>query len=132
MCNIWLIDDDQAAHVYHKIMIRQAGLDLEKVQSFFGVDESIGELITLNQLPNTSDWPRYIFLDINMPLKSGYAFVDEFCEINLHHHQPEIYFVSSTKNPEDIEKYEQLDSVKGFETKFLDREFFERLVNDSD
>ena len=49
MINIWLIDDDQAAHVYHKIMIRQAGLDLNRVQSFFGVDESIGHLISLNQ-----------------------------------------------------------------------------------
>lgn len=128
MKNIWLIDDDQASHVYHKVMIEDAGLDVTKVTSLYSVDDAIQMLISLNEKVDPDQWPDYIFLDLNMPVKSGYTFIDEFQTIDLNHKLPDIYFVSSTKNPIDIEKVEKLEQVKGFETKFLEKEFFERLI----
>ena len=131
MKNIWLIDDDQAAHVYHTIMIRNAGLDLSRVHSFYGVDEAMERVMDLNQRCDHDEWPDYIFLDINMPVKTGYDFIDEISAVPLRYPFPEIHFVSSTKNPEDIHKFEQLDQVVGFETKFLEVEFFEDLLKKS-
>lgn len=128
MKNIWLIDDDAAAHTYHKVMIDDAGYDSSKVTCFYDVENALSKLRALNEVEATADWPAFIFLDINMPLKSGYDFIFEFEGISLKHKTPIIYFVSSTKNPIDIKKIEKLDLVKGFETKFLEKEFFQAIL----
>ena len=42
--NLWLIDDDDAAHTYHKIMMEEAGLNKDRVQSFFCIDDAFNEI----------------------------------------------------------------------------------------
>lgn len=129
MSNIILIDDDDAAHTYHKVMIEEAGIDVNRVVSFFGVDDAIRYITLLTEGNNPDLWPDYIFIDINMPIKSGFDFIEEFKALNLENKLPVIYFVSSTKNPYDLQRINEIDLIKGFETKFLEKEFFEELMN---
>lgn len=125
--NILLIDDDKAAHILHKIAIEDAGYDMEKVKSFFGVDMAMAYLKTIVQKQDKSAWPEYIFLDINMPMKTGYDFINEFSLLKNKFGIPKIYLVSSSDNPTDIRKANEIELIYSFKTKFMDKEFLSTI-----
>lgn len=128
--NVMLIDDDEAAHTYHKIMMDEAGWSTSQIISRYDVQEAINYLRELNHLKMIDKWPEYIFVDLNMPVKSGYDFIDDLKKINLTLPLPTIFFVSSTKNPTDIDRVKDMKEIKGFKTKFLERDFFESLIQE--
>jgi CheY-like chemotaxis protein len=121
---ILLIDDDEAAHIYHNAMMEMANYDMEKIVNSYSVDEAIGLLSGCEAKKHFC--PKYIFMDLNMPKKSGYDFIDEFTNLDLKF-RPDIYIVSSSKNPSDLKRIQNLSYVKGFESKFLTLEFFKDL-----
>lgn len=125
--NFLLIDDDEAAHMLHKIAIEDAGRDLKTVKSYYSVDTAISCLKEIILCGQNENWPEYIFLDINMPLKTGYDFIEEFSKLNSQYRIPKIYMVSSSENPKDIKKAEDIDLIHSFKTKFLDKEFIASL-----
>lgn len=125
--NFLLIDDDEAAHILHKIAIEDAGCDMDTVKSFYNVDSAIQCLKELIESKETANWPKYIFLDINMPLKSGYDFLEEFSKLDSDYKMPKIYMVSSSDNPSDIKKAADSELIHSFKTKFLDRDFIASL-----
>lgn len=127
MKNILLVDDDEAAHTYHRVMIEMANIEVNKVKSAYSVDEAINYLLSINEISEKNTWPNFILIDVNMPIKSGYDFLEEFTQLTWQYPSPQIYFVSSTKNPSDIAKASSIGILKGFETKFLQKEFFESL-----
>lgn len=126
--NIMLIDDDEASHFIHNVKMSEAGICLENVVSYYTVDQAIQVLTEICESNRIKDWPKYIFLDINMPLKSGYDFIDEFETIKYPYETPKIYFVSSSINPRDLKKAEELDLIHGFKSKFIETEFFKSLI----
>jgi len=128
MINILLVDDDEAAHFYHREMIREANIKVNSVTSAMTVDEAVSHL---NVVIGKELWPDYIFVDLNMPCKSGYDFIAEFKKLEGVVATPQIYFVSSTKNPMDIQKAASIDILSGFETKFLQAEFFKKTCSNS-
>ena len=125
--NFLLIDDDEAAHMLHKIAIEDAGKDLSTVKSYYSVDTAINCLKKIIDSGSTENWPKYIFLDINMPLKTGYDFIEEFSALNSGYEIPKIYMVSSSENPKDIKKASESKIIHSFKTKFLDKEFIASL-----
>ncbi len=125
--NILLIDDDAAVHIYHKLMIKQAGFNERLVKSFIIASEALEYLSELANSAQEKLWPDYIFVDIHMPLKSGYDFVQDYLDKGFDQKLPDIYLVSTTRNPSDVEKIESIDAIKGVEVKFLNKAFFESL-----
>lgn len=121
---LYFIDDDEAPHIYHRLMAMEAGYREEQIERFYEVDKAISKIKSIINAEDRSQWPNFIFVDINMPHKSGYDFVDEIKDIVPADIMPQIYFVSSSKNPNDIEKIKGIKLIKGFETKFLEPEFF--------
>jgi len=130
--NIMLIDDDEASHIIHKINIEDAGFKLTNVVSCYGVDESINKLKSILEDETMDTWPDYIFLDINMPRKTGYDFINEFeiefKNLNGNNNTPKIYLVSSSINPRDLLKAKELNLIQGFQTKFLEKTFIRSLL----
>lgn len=126
--NIMLIDDDEASHLIHNVKIEEAGICPENVISYYNVDKAINALSEICKSNSKKDWPHYIFLDINMPQKTGYDFIDEFELIESPFELPKIYFVSSSINPRDLRRAEELKLVHGFKSKFIDTEFFKSLI----
>ncbi len=124
---LMFIDDDSSSHLYHNIMATDAGFDGDKLLFFLEVDEAISHLQALKENQKLDEWPNYIFVDINMPFKTGYDFVEEYQDICPTDQKSKIYFVSSTKNPADIEKVRSISIINGFRTKFLDRSYFENI-----
>jgi len=127
---ILLIDDDEASHIIHKVSIEDAGVDLSNVASYYSVDQAIGALRSMIETNSKSEWPDYIFLDINMPQKTGYDFVEEFEQLTMEFDIPKIFFVSSSINPRDIQRAEELKIVHGFKSKFIGKEFIESLIEE--
>lgn len=128
MCKLLFIDDDYASHVYHREMAESAGFHSDKLIFFFDVNAALEHMRVLFTDNKSEDWPNYIFVDLNMPEKSGYDFLDELKEEYDADIIPPIYLVSTTKNQEDVNKVEQEPLIKGFRTKFLEEDFFETLL----
>ena len=92
MKNILLVDDDEAAHTYHRAMIEMANIEVNKVKSAYSVDEAINYLLSINEKKDENTWPNFIFIDLNIPIKSGYDFIEEFMQLTWKYPSPQIYF----------------------------------------
>lgn len=131
MFNLIFIDDDYASHVYHREMAESAGFNTANLTFFFDADEAIIQLKSIYHNQSVDKWPSYIFVDLNMPGKSGYDFVDELKLTFPLENIPPIFVVSTTKNSYDVEKVKKEPMIKGFETKFLDQDFFRALLKNT-
>ncbi|WP_228482263.1 response regulator [Mesonia oceanica] len=60
--------------------------------------------------------PDIILLDINMPIMNGWQFLDEIIKINIPK-ELKIFIVSSSENPEDIEKSKEYNFIKDYVVK---------------
>lgn len=129
MKNLYFIDDDDAAHTYHKLMAEEAGYTSDFLTSYYNVDSAIHVLNEMLDNNDFAQWPDYVFIDLNMPIKSGFDFVEEIESLLPAEKLPAIYLVSSSKNPYDVERASKFTSIKGFETKFLELDFFIDLIN---
>ncbi len=125
---IVLVDDDNAAHIYHKLMLKEVGVPDDNVKSFYTVDNVLDYLQSLITAKDCKAWPNYIFIDINMPLKTGFDFVEEYQELNYDCKDPKIYFVSNTTSPMDVKKVAKMELVVALERKFLGKDFFATLL----
>lgn len=64
-------------------------------------------------LKQDQNMPGVILLDINMPIMDGWQFLDKFVALNTNPYI-QIYIVSSSIDPRDIEKAKTYDIVKGY------------------
>jgi len=108
-------------------MAQAAGFLENELVHFTNVEDCLDHLRGLAGAGDFDEWPSHIFLDLNMPMKSGYDFVDEFAQFVPAGLIPEIFLVSSTRNPTDIERVAGIEMIKGFLTKFLEQSYFEEL-----
>lgn len=78
----------------------------KNVMPFLSANEALTYFKNQMLLPkNEQVLPEIIFLDLNMPEKSGWEFLEEFDqEILPHIKAPQIAILSSTVNPKDSEK----------------------------
>ena len=73
---IYIIDDDKANNFLTRIMLEDAGLS--NFKQFRLVDEAIDELKRISEAKLENEYPLLILLDLNMPIKTGWDFIEEF------------------------------------------------------
>lgn len=107
-----IIDDDEFFAFNTKKLMKENGFCDNILQYTDGqkaIDGFIGLLIENIPLP------EIILLDLNMPNKNGWEFLDEFTRLPLNQRKGvKIYIVSSFVSPENLAKAKQFDMVEQY------------------
>ena len=112
---ILLIDDDQVTNFFNRKLIEQSNTPIE-VKTVNSVTDAITFL-----RDNKNYWiPDVIFVDIFMPIKSGWDFLEEFQqEFETNATTIKLYMLSSSTHNEDINKAKDHYLVKDYISKPL-------------
>lgn len=78
---------------------------------------------------NIAACPQVIFVDIYMPLMSGFEFLDAFDTLPLSlKNYTKVYIISSTIDNEDIARSTNNKNVISFHVKPITKEFLDRII----
>jgi len=122
MKHLMIVDDDPILVFLIKKIFEQDS------DAYTFIDAENGQ-IAINYLENPlSIRPDLILLDINMPIMDGWQFLEQF-ERYLKTNQLEIpvMIISSSIDPNDIEKSKQFSSVLNFLSKPFTRSHIEEI-----
>jgi CheY-like chemotaxis protein len=113
---ILLIDDDPHTNLYNSIILEEAQI-VEEIVVFENID------MALNYIRQTATPPDMIILDLNMPPKTGWFFIDAYRTIDSKYHANKLFVLSTTISPLELRRVEMCDLVDAFYTKPLKIEF---------
>jgi len=116
-----LVDDDYATNLFHKIILEDENL-VDQIIVCNSVDDAF------EKLNDMKEGPEFIFLDMNMPMKNAWDFLDAYDPSKFIN--TKIVILSTTKNPHDVEKANNNDKVYGFLTKPLDLNYLKSHIQD--
>ena len=126
---ILFIDDDTITLMLCKMVISKSLFSKEIVTAKNGEEalQYFNRLKQANTNPHLSK-PQLIFLDLNMPVMSGWEFLDsfstpEYSEFN----NTKVIILSSTIDPEDLEKSNKYPMVIDFLSKPISKEMLEYI-----
>jgi CheY-like chemotaxis protein len=128
MKKVYLIDDDDIFVFLTKKTILKVAENVD-VEVFSDGLKAITHLKEMKD--NPGELPDLIFLDLNMPVMDGWGFLTEYEEVckNLSK-KNELYIVSSSISPHEMERAGNIHSVSEFIIKPLVKEkFLEILEN---
>ena len=121
---ILLIDDDDIVNSIHKVMVQHA-----KFAQDISVAHSVEEALSILKGVSQEDLPDIIFLDINMPDRNGWEFIEEYEKIDLKG-KPGIIMITSSINPKDEQKARRSESVWDFISKPITPEILDKIYED--
>ena len=122
LSSILLVDDDYDDNLYHKIVIKK----MEITESIDEVNNGLEalEYITAREIP-----PELIFLDINMPKMNGWEFLERYKDLDASQKAKTVIMMLSTSaNPDEIQKAKEIEEVSGFQTKPLTPESMTEIL----
>ena len=119
---VLLIDDNEIDNFINERMISASQFSAEVIVKN-STDDSIAYLQSLSDL---TEFPQVIFLDLNMPGKDGFVFLNEFESLNDElKANCKIIVLSSSISPEDINKA----STNKFVYKYVNKPLSEKYLN---
>ena len=125
---ILCIDDDPITLMLCKMVITKASFSSEIATAKNG-EEAIRYFNTLKEANSNSDikkQPQLIFLDLNMPVMGGWEFLDSFSTSDYSdYNSTKVIILSSTIDPEDLEKSKKYPMVIDFLSKPISKEMLE-------
>ncbi|KAA9345607.1 response regulator [Adhaeribacter soli] len=108
--NVFLIDDDELSTFLTRHWLVREGL-CEEVQTFISAEEA---LTSLEQCPDYL-LPQVIFLDLNMPVMSGWEFLDALSpQAARLKSRTQIYILTSSLDLNDEMRSKDYDLVAAF------------------
>lgn len=111
----YIIDDDEVIIYLTDLLVKNVEF-CDKLSSFTDADKA---MIALKEsIISGKDLPSVILIDLNMPIKDGWTFLDELSAMQLKQEIPVFIFTSSI-NPVDIEKAKNYPIVKDYVIKPL-------------
>lgn len=123
---IYVIDDDKANNFLSKIMFSDVGV--ENLKQFYMVENALEELKRVCKEQIITEYPDVILLDLNLPVKDGWDFLNELRDLNCKFtEQPKIFITTSSDHPRDMEKAKQYPEILEFLPKPMTQEVAENL-----
>ncbi|MCW5907425.1 MAG: response regulator [Chitinophagales bacterium] len=123
---IYVIDDDKANAFLNKVMFSDVGV--ENVKSFSMVEPALDELRRVCSEQKLEEFPVIILLDINLPVKTGWDFLDELRTLPCNFAPaPKVFITSSSDHPRDVNKAKSYTEVTDFLPKPMTEELATRL-----
>jgi len=124
---ILCVDDDPITLMLYKMVIAKASLS-ETVIAAKNGQEALEYYDNLKS-EQEEDFPELIFLDLNMPVMGGWEFLDNFIEptYSPFNEKTKIIVLSSTIDPQDIEKVKNYPIIIDFISKPVTKEMLEKL-----
>jgi len=126
--SILFIDDDPITLMLCKMVIKKASFSNEIATSKNG-EEALQYFNSLKQLDSYGELkkqPQLIFLDLNMPVMGGWEFLDSFSTSDYAaYNKTKVIILSSTIDPEDLEKSKKYPMVIDFLSKPISKEMLE-------
>jgi CheY-like chemotaxis protein len=123
---ILCVDDDPITLMLYKMVISKAAFAKE-IHTAQNGEEALSYFDNL-RASGTSDYPKLIFLDLNMPVMGGWEFLDHFTESKYASFKDaKVIVLSSTIDPQDIEKSRTYPMVIDFQSKPISKEMLEEL-----
>jgi CheY-like chemotaxis protein len=122
---ILCVDDDPITLMLCKMVITKASFSNEIATAKNG-QEALKYFDAFKTIATTKNKPQLIFLDLNMPVMNGWEFLDSFnTEEYLEFHDTKVIILSSTIDPEDLEKSKKYPMVIDFLSKPISKEMLE-------
>jgi len=130
--SVLLIDDDMATNFVSKMLIKKAGIT-DHIETVLNGKQAL-EYLTNTGKYEKSDGiypqPMLILLDINMPVMDGWEFAEAFAKLEQEQKgKIIIVMLTSSLNPDDKAKAENLPSISGFQNKILTMEALTNIMN---
>lgn len=125
---VFCIDDDPITLMLCKKAMQRVDFAHE-ITTLQSGEEAISFFETNSNSPENSAIPNLIFLDLNMPLMSGWEFLDIYLNRGYHKifTKTNIIVLSSTIDPKDIEKSKSYPMVVNFLSKPISKEILQEL-----
>ena len=124
-----IIDDDT---IYTKLLIKLLRLKnlCTNILVFKNGKEAIEYFQNLSPKERIKNTPELIFLDINMPVMNGWEFLNEFKDIREDiENKLSLYVVSSSIDPMDFKKANDIELVDGYLSKPVSMTTFDQIFN---
>lgn len=124
--NIMLVDDDYATNYLHQLFLEESG----RVNNIMIAKSADEALALLREGFEKNEIPEIIFLDINLPAKNGWEFIDEYSEIvGEQKSESKVIMLSTSENPRDMEKSKEYELIKEYRIKPLSVPIINEVVD---
>ena len=125
---IMLVDDSESDNYFHKLIIQEAGLNVE-VEDCVEASEALRRIA--KAVAGERPMPDIILLDINMPAIDGWQFLDAYAGIvPISVVTPVVVMLSNSANPADKARADSIPLIKGFCSKPLAPDDIEYLLSE--
>ena len=106
---VFIVDDDEINNFLCKKIIKLSDFS-DDISSFKSVDLALKFIEDNINTPN--NLPDIIFLDINMPIKNGWDFIEEYTVLKEKFNKEiQIYMLSSSVYEKDVSRAQSLNMV---------------------
>ncbi|MDX1544952.1 MAG: response regulator [Christiangramia sp.] len=125
---LYVVDDDEIFQFMVKKNIKAIDQDIEVITYTDGQKAMNG----LKKDCKACHIPDIILLDINMPVMDGWQFLDFYDQLKYKIDKDiSIYIISSSANPDDILRAQEMNDLSGYITKPVSREELENIIENT-